>query len=51
MKSASCIVFFIAILTATVVSQSIVDFTYSQYDRTGGKESRSSGVINIKPDR
>jgi hypothetical protein len=51
MKSAALIVILITILATTVVSQSIVDFTYSQYDRTGGKETRSYGVINIKPDR
>lgn len=33
------------------LSQSIVDFSYTQYDQQQGKVSRQSGSINIKPDR
>lgn len=41
----------IALIASSALSQSIVDFSYSQYDHRSGKEIRPSKITNIKPDK
>lgn len=45
---------FLGIIGLTIsiaLAQSIVDFSYTQYDQQQGKVSRQSSSITIKPDR
>ena len=51
MKSILYLVLAFSILNCLTMGQSIVDFTYSQYDQQQGKVAHTTGGIYIKPDR
>ena len=51
MKPTLFIITAFVILSHLAMGQSIVDFTYSQYDQQQGKVAHTTGGIYIKPDR
>lgn len=51
MKFPTSFLIITSLLVSLALSQSIVDFTYSQYDHREGKEVRPSRITNIKPDK